>query len=113
MDNIDAVVEELARLEAESAAASCAELPRLLEDYLIAVAKTGGTLVPWAKLKTLFRLKLENVIKEFVDFSPVDSVPRMPNVEPFRFDEMKKRIFEQAGRAIGVAGWVLMKFFCD
>ena len=94
MDNIEAVVEELDRLEAGLDAVE----PGCLEDYLVAVAKTGGTQVPWSKLKALFRIKLESVIREFVDFSPVDTVPRMPNVEPFKFDEMKKRIFEQAGR---------------
>ena len=94
MENIEAIVHELTQLETSEGKE---ELPKILEDYLLAVAKTGGTLVPWPKLKTLFRLKLEAVIKDFVDTSPVENVPKMPNVEPFRFDELKQRIFEQGG----------------
>ncbi len=93
MENIETVLEELNQLETEGKD----EVSKVLEDYLLAVAKSGGTLVPWPKLKTLFRLKLEAVIKEFLEFSPVDGVPKMPNVEPFRFEEMKQRIFEQGG----------------
>jgi hypothetical protein len=94
MENIEAIVHELTQLETSEGKE---ELPKILEDYLLAVAKTGGTLVPWPKLKTLFRLKLEAVIKDFVETSPVENVPKMPNVEPFRFDELKQRIFEQGG----------------
>ena len=92
MENTEVIVQELNQLES---AESQAELSKVLEDYLISVAKTGSTLLPWPKLRTLFRRKLEAVIKEYQDSSPVELVPKMPNVEPFRFDEMKQRIFEQ------------------
>jgi hypothetical protein len=70
-------------------------LPQSLEDYLVHVAKTGFTVYPWIKIKPLFKIKLENVIAEFSTTSPPATIPIMPNVEQFKFDEMKVRIFEQ------------------
>lgn len=100
MENIGPILLELSKLESEGGGKE--EVPKVLDDYLLTVAKTGGTLVPWAKLKSLFRLKLELVIKEFLDSSPVESVPKMPNVEPFRFEEMKQRIMEQLDSYTGI-----------
>lgn len=65
------------------------------EEYLVQIAKTGFTLYPWNKIKPLFKIKLENVIVEFATATPPATIPVMPNVEVFKFDEMKIRIFEQ------------------
>ena len=43
----------------------------------------------------LFQVKLENVIADFSGVSAVETVPIMPNVEIFKYEEMKTRIFEQ------------------
>lgn len=91
MENTEAIVHELSLLVADSKD----ELPKVLEDYLVSIAKTGNTHLPWSKLRILFRRKLEAVIKEFQEASPIDLVPKMPNVEPFKFEEMQQRIFEQ------------------
>jgi serine/threonine-protein phosphatase 4 regulatory subunit 2 len=93
MENTEVILHELSLLETETKE----ELSKVLEDYLVSIAKTGNTLLPWSKLRSLFRLKLEAVIKEYQESSPIELVPKMPNVEPFRFEEMKQRIFEQEG----------------
>jgi len=77
-------------------------IPQHLEEYLVGVAKNGYTLYPWQTIKTLFKVKLEKVIADFADISPAENVPTMPNVEEFKFEEMKTRIFEQLESYTGV-----------
>jgi len=70
-------------------------IPKSLEDYLIYVAKSGNTVFPWNKIKPLIKSKLENIIKEFNESCPEGNLPKMPNVDAFKFAEMRDRIMEQ------------------
>ena len=77
-------------------------ISQTLDDYLGYVAKSGNALFAWSKVKPLFKRKLELIIKEFVEESPTENLPRQPNVEMFSFDQMRERIFEQLESYTGV-----------
>ncbi|XP_033106738.1 serine/threonine-protein phosphatase 4 regulatory subunit 2-B-like [Anneissia japonica] len=66
-------------------------VPPVLENLLIWIAKTGDTLYPWKKLKPLFICKLENVIQEYVTVN-AEEVLLAPNVENVDFDDMRQRL---------------------
>ena len=65
------------------------EIPSLLESYLKFVANSGCTHFPWNKIKRLFRVKLEQVIKEYFEASPIEDIPPTPNVDVFNFSNVK------------------------
>lgn len=71
-----------------------AEIPSVLDEYLSHVAKTGDTLFPWSKLKPLLCRKLELVMNEFHKISPTDDLPALPNVEVFKYEDMKVKVLE-------------------
>jgi len=99
MEDLENVLMELATLEKNpqtTAISGC------LEEYLAHVAKTGNALFAWAKVKPLFKRKLELIIQEFQESSPTDNLPRQPNVDVFKFDQMKERIFEQLESYTGI-----------
>ena len=91
MENPENVLMTLSAFEKEPA--EC--IPESLEEYLSYVAKTGNSVFPWTKVKPLLRRKLEKIILEFSESCPADSLPKQPNVEGFRFGEMRERILEQ------------------
>nr|CAG4642749.1 EOG090X0BWU [Evadne anonyx] len=72
-----------------------AEIPKLLEEYITHLAKTGDTLFPWSKVRGVLRHKLEIVIAAFREVCPIENVPPCPNVEPFNYETMKDKILEQ------------------
>lgn len=98
MENNEDILEELIEYDKNATAT----IPQNLENYLKQIAKTGYTRFPWHRIKTLFKVKLENVIADFSVVSPVENVPAMPNVEVFKYEEMKTRIFEQLESYSGV-----------
>uniref|UniRef100_L7M168 Putative serine/threonine protein phosphatase 4 regulatory subunit n=1 Tax=Rhipicephalus pulchellus TaxID=72859 RepID=L7M168_RHIPC len=71
-----------------------AEIPSVLDEYLCHIAKTGDTLFSWHKLKPLLCRKLEVVMNEFHKVSPTDDLPALPNVEAFKYEEMKEKVLE-------------------
>uniref|UniRef100_A0A023GBT0 Putative serine/threonine protein phosphat n=1 Tax=Amblyomma triste TaxID=251400 RepID=A0A023GBT0_AMBTT len=71
-----------------------AEIPSILDEYLSHIAKTGDTLFPWHKLKPLVCRKLELVMNEFHKISPTDDLPALPNVEVFKYEDMKTKVLE-------------------
>lgn len=71
-----------------------AQIPPVLEEYLCYIAKTGDTLFSWKKLRPLMLRKVELVIDVFHELSPTHDLPTLPNVEPFKFEEMKEQILE-------------------
>jgi len=78
-------------------------IPSSLEDYLEFISKTGNTVFPWPKVKPLFKSKLETTITEFNETLPCEpGVTKMPNVESFKYTEMKERMFEQLDSYSGV-----------
>lgn len=78
-------------------------IPQSLEDYLGYIAKTGNTVFSWPKLKPLMKMKLETTITEFHESLPEEQgIPKMPNVDVFKYSEMKERIFEQLESYSGV-----------
>merc|ERR1719328_299356 len=48
------------------------------------------------------RAKLESIIADFNLAMPEDQIPKMPNVDSFKFSEMKQRIFEQLDSYSGI-----------
>jgi len=91
MENPENVLMELNGFEK----APLPTIPKSLEDYLIYVAKSGNTVFPWNKIKPLIKSKLEIIIREFNESCPEGHLPKMPNVDVFKFSEMKERIMEQ------------------
>ncbi|KAH9369913.1 hypothetical protein HPB48_013918 [Haemaphysalis longicornis] len=75
-----------------------AHAPLLLDEFVAYDAKTGDTVFPWEKLRPLLSRKLELVMDEFHEASPTDDPPAMPNVEAFKYEEMKYGIFEATKR---------------
>lgn len=71
------------------------EIPKPLEDFILHIAKTGETIFPWLKIRSLIRSKLEVVISDFRQACPVEGLAPSPNVEPFHYDTMRDKILEQ------------------
>ena len=104
-ENLEEILLDLGNFEKEaSKAASLLDLtiPSSLESYLKIVANAGSAQFPWTKIKPLFRVKLEQVIHEFNTSSPTAEIPAMPNVDPFNFDAVKGKVFEQLEAFIGI-----------
>jgi len=91
MENIESILDELNDYEQQKTA----EIPKVLEEYITHLAKTGDTLFPWSKVRTVLRRKLEIVIAAFREVCPIENVPPCPNVEPFNYEMMKDKILEQ------------------
>jgi hypothetical protein len=62
----------------------------ILDGYLAHVARTGETLYSWDLLRPLIQLKMDSVIEDFVQVSPIEEVPPYPNVDAFKFESLKK-----------------------
>ena len=73
-----------------------------MESYLKFVAHSGCTHFPWSKVKWLFRAKLELVINDYFESSPVDEIPLAPNVDIFNFSNVKDKVFEQLESFAGI-----------
>ncbi|XP_023243537.1 serine/threonine-protein phosphatase 4 regulatory subunit 2-A-like isoform X1 [Centruroides sculpturatus] len=70
------------------------EIPPILDDYLVRIAKTGDIMFPWNKLRPLFRRKLEIVLNDFYETCPADNLPILPNVEAFKYEVMRSKLME-------------------
>ena len=92
MEDMENVLMELSSLEKTPQVAT---IPPCLDEYLASVASTGKAVFAWAKVKPLFKRKLELIIQEFSESCPIESLARQPNVDLFNFEQMKERIFEQ------------------
>lgn len=106
-DNLEEILLELNTFEKEISKASSGSLvdltiPTTLESYLKLVATAGSAQFSWTKIKPLFRVKLEQVIHEFNSSSPTAEIPIMPNVDPFNFDAVKGKVFEQLEAFVGI-----------
>ena len=99
MENPEDVMMELAVLEKSPETTA---INQTLEDYLTYVAKSGNALFSWSKVKPLFKKKLELVIQDFHESCPTEDLPKQPNVDIFKFDQMKQRIFEQLESYSGI-----------
>lgn len=86
----EALLDELSDFERQKPT----EIPAVLDEYLCQVAKTGDTMLPWHRLKPLLCRKLEMVMNEFYEAFPTDSLPVLPNVEAFKYEDMKAKILE-------------------
>jgi hypothetical protein len=106
-DNLEEILLELNNFEKEISKTSSGSLvdltiPSTLESYLKLVATAGSAQFSWSKIKPLFRVKLEQVIQEFNSSSPTAEIPIMPNVDPFNFDAVKGKVFEQLEAFVGI-----------
>ena len=106
-DNLEEILLELNKFEKDISKASSGSLvdltiPSTLESYLKLVATAGSAQFSWTKIKPLFRVKLEQVIHEFNSSSPTAEIPIMPNVDPFNFDAVKGKVFEQLEAFVGI-----------
>lgn len=91
MENVESVLDELNDYDKKKTA----EIPKLLEEYINHLAKTGDTLFPWSKVRGVIRHKLEIVIANFREICPTESLPPCPNVEPFHYETMRDKILVQ------------------
>ena len=104
-DNLEEILIELNNFEKEILKAGSLldlTIPSTLESYLKLVANAGSAQFPWTKVKPLFRVKLEQVINEFNSTSPTAEIPPMPNVDPFNFDTVKEKVFDQLEAFVGI-----------
>lgn len=46
------------------------EIPKELDEYISFVARTGDTVYKWSLIRSLFREKLMQVIKDFYESTP-------------------------------------------
>nr|CAG4641982.1 EOG090X0BWU [Eurycercus lamellatus] len=95
MDNMESILDELNGREVDYERQRTTEIPKMLEEYICHLAKTGETLFPWPKIRGLIRHKLETVVASFRESCPTDNIPPCPNVEPFHFETMRDKILEQ------------------
>ena len=49
---------------------------------------------PWNKLKPLVISKLENVIQDYVESNPDETMEVLPNVENIEFKDMRERLLQ-------------------
>ncbi|KAH9369919.1 hypothetical protein HPB48_001796 [Haemaphysalis longicornis] len=70
----------------------------LFDEFLAYVARTCDPVFSLKKLRPLLSRKLELVMGEFLESSPTDDLPAMPNVEAFKYEEMKYGTFEGINR---------------
>ncbi|XP_061195347.1 serine/threonine-protein phosphatase 4 regulatory subunit 2-B-like [Saccostrea echinata] len=96
MDNQEEVLDALNNFEKKKG-----DIPPVLEQYLKTIAKTGETLFPWPRVKSLFISKLEDVMTKFHQDLPADHLPPCPNVDNPKFKEMKKRILDSVNKFSG------------
>lgn len=104
-ENLEEVLIELNKFEKEISKTTSkldVTIPSSLENYLKHVANAGSAQFPWTKIKPLFRVKLEQVINEFNTSSPTSEIPPMPNVDPFNFEIVKGKVFEQLEQFVGI-----------
>nr|CAG4636456.1 EOG090X0BWU [Eubosmina coregoni]SVE70018.1 EOG090X0BWU [Eubosmina coregoni] len=96
MENVESVLDEL-NVQGRDYydKKKTAEIPKMLEDYINHLAKTGDTLFPWSKVKSVIRHKLELVIANFREICPTENLPPCPNVEPFHYETMRDKILVQ------------------
>lgn len=76
-------------------------IPPILEGYLEFVAKEGWTHFPWAKVKWFFKAKMNNVISNLFE-SLALAQPPGPNMEMFKYVEVKERLFQLLDTFSGV-----------
>ncbi|XP_072038900.1 uncharacterized protein [Amphiura filiformis] len=70
------------------------EIPEELEKLLCQIAQTGEPLFSWNKLKPLVICKLENVIQDYVETNPDETMEILPNVENVEFKDMRERLLQ-------------------
>lgn len=97
MENQEAILDALTDFERKANK----EIPPILDQYLLQVARTGETLFPWTRLKPLFVKKLDSVMQQFNEEYPADHLPLSPNVENVKFEEMRSRIINAVSRFHG------------
>ncbi|XP_043205864.1 serine/threonine-protein phosphatase 4 regulatory subunit 2-B-like isoform X2 [Amphibalanus amphitrite] len=89
MENREEVLMELTRFES---CRSAPEIPPVLEAYLRHVAHTGDSLFPWPKVRPLLKRKLDVIADQYCQHCPPEKIPAMPNVDPFKFDQLRAEI---------------------
>jgi len=56
---------------------------------------------PWAKLKPLLIQKLDSVVQEFQERSPMSQQSSSPNIEHVTFEVMRKRLIDDINQFNG------------
>ncbi|XP_029637310.1 serine/threonine-protein phosphatase 4 regulatory subunit 2 [Octopus sinensis] len=97
MEDQEAILDALTEVERKANK----EIPPILDQYLLQVAKTGETLFPWPRLKPLFVKKLDSVMQQFNEEYPADHLLMSPNVKNVKFEEMRNRIINAVNRFHG------------
>ncbi|GAB1608297.1 serine/threonine-protein phosphatase 4 regulatory subunit 2-like [Argonauta hians] len=97
MEDQEAILDALTEVERKANK----EIPPILDQYLLQVAKTGETLFPWPRLKPLFVKKLDSVMLQFNEEYPADHLHMSPNVKNVKFEEMRNRIINAVNRFHG------------
>ncbi|XP_037087711.1 serine/threonine-protein phosphatase 4 regulatory subunit 2-like [Pollicipes pollicipes] len=88
MEDLEEVLTELTRFRPDRQL----EIPHVLEQYLKHVARTGDSVFPWPQVRPLLKRKLDLIAGEFCQHSPPEKIPAMPNVDPFKYDQLLKEI---------------------
>ncbi|CAG0925196.1 unnamed protein product [Notodromas monacha] len=91
LDDAEGTLKELEVLKTKNVSL----IPPLLNAYLHHIAVTGDTEYSWELLRHLLKVKIESVVEEFLQISPIDEIPRCPNVERFNFAALKSFLLER------------------
>ena len=76
----------------------------MLDAYLRHVARTGDSVFPWPKVRPLLKRKLDVLADQYCQHSPPEKIPAMPNVDPFKFDQLRAEIHLRIDALTGSVG---------
>ena len=70
------------------------DIPPVLDEYLLRIARNGEIIFPWGKLKPLLKRKLEVVCDEFNATTTEEIPQQVPNFDNFHYETLKKSILQ-------------------
>lgn len=70
------------------------DIPPVLDEYLLRIARNGEIIFPWGKLKPLLKRKLEVVCDEFNATTTEEIPQQVPNFDNFHYETLKKTILQ-------------------
>ncbi|KAK8752837.1 hypothetical protein OTU49_007857 [Cherax quadricarinatus] len=88
MENQESILEELEKFEKKSGVA----IPKLLEEYIQHVAKTGDPVFPWQRIRNFMRYMLETVMNEFYENCGGEDMSECGNVPAFSYTATRDKL---------------------
>lgn len=89
MENIESIIEELEKFEKSK---SGVDIPKVLEEYLQHVAKTGDTVFPWHRIRYFLRHMLATVMNEFYENCGGEDMSECGNIPAFSYTTTRDKL---------------------